>query len=42
MEDETTIAVIFGCTKYRFIVYLCAKIIKIGSVGGEMVSDDLC
>ena len=29
MEDESTIAAIFIRTKYRFIVYLCAKIIKI-------------
>ena len=28
MEDEFTIAAIFIRTKYRFIVYLCAKIIK--------------
>ena len=31
MEDEFTIAAIFSRTKYRFIVYLCAKIIKFSS-----------
>jgi len=29
MEDEFTIAAIFIRTKYRFIVYLCAKILTI-------------
>ena len=35
MEDEFTIAAIFIRTKYRFIVYLCTKIIKFGSGMGR-------
>ena len=31
MNEEFTIAAIFNRTKYRFIVYLCAKIIKFSS-----------
>ena len=35
MNEEFTIAAIFNRTKYRFIVYLCAKIIKFSSGMGS-------
>jgi hypothetical protein len=33
MNEEFTIAAIFNRTKYRFIVYLCAKILTIQLAG---------